>query len=277
MTLPLTRPALRYYGGKFRLAPWIIGFFPQHVCYVEPFGGAMSVLLRKPPSKLEVYNDQDGEVVNFFRVLRSRPQELLQAIKLTPFSRVEYVLAHEEADDELERARRLYVRSWQGIGGPRHRDTTGWRFERKGNRYKTTIEDWIEIGHLPLVVARLRDIQIECDEALKVIRRFDAPRTLFYCDPPLSGRDTDPPLGHQGLSARDARRTAPGTRPSAARRRGHGDREQLSLGAVCGALWGLAEGEQTIAYQQHAQGGPAADGMSVDLAPGSGDGAATMV
>lgn len=64
------RPALRYHGGKFRLAPWLLQFFPPHGCYVEPFGGAAGVLLRKPRVYAEVYNDLDGDIVNFFRVLR---------------------------------------------------------------------------------------------------------------------------------------------------------------------------------------------------------------
>jgi DNA adenine methylase len=84
-----TRAALRYYGGKARLAPWIVAHLPPHVCYVEPFGGAASVLLRKPPAPYEVYNDLDGEVVGFFRVLRERPDDLLHAIALTPFARAE--------------------------------------------------------------------------------------------------------------------------------------------------------------------------------------------
>lgn len=64
------RPALRYHGGKWRMAPWILQYFPAHECYVEPFGGAASVLLQKPRSYAEVYNDLDGTVVNFFKVLR---------------------------------------------------------------------------------------------------------------------------------------------------------------------------------------------------------------
>ena len=89
----IKRPALRYYGGKWNLAPWIISFFPPHKNYVEPCGGAASVLLQKPRSPLETYNDFDGNVVNFFRVLRDRPDELIRKIRLTPWARAEYELS----------------------------------------------------------------------------------------------------------------------------------------------------------------------------------------
>ena len=87
MTAP-TRPALRYHGGKWRLAPWIISHFPAHRTYVEPFGGGASVLMRKPRSYAEVYNDTNAEVVNVFRVLRDpdAAKELERRIRLTPFA-----------------------------------------------------------------------------------------------------------------------------------------------------------------------------------------------
>jgi DNA adenine methylase len=89
------------------LAPWIIGHFPVHGCYVEPFCGAASVFLRKTPAEFEVINDLDGDVVNFFRVLRERTDEFIEAIENTPYSREEYRLAWLPVDDALERARRL--------------------------------------------------------------------------------------------------------------------------------------------------------------------------
>lgn len=92
-TNEIKRPALRYYGGKWKLAPWIISHFPAHKNYVEPCGGAASVLLQKPRSPLETYNDLDGNVVNFFRVLRDRPDELIRKIRLTPWARAEYELS----------------------------------------------------------------------------------------------------------------------------------------------------------------------------------------
>ncbi len=166
----ISRPALRYYGGKWRLAPWIIEQLPGHLAYVEPFGGAMSVLLRKPPS----YH------------LRERPAELIRSIQLTPYSRAEQLLAFEptEGVDELERARRLYTRTWQSHGGGRTQWRTGWRYEKTDHRNKRIILDWNETAHLDRIANRLKTVQLECDDALRIIRRYDAPDTLFYLDPP---------------------------------------------------------------------------------------------
>ena len=124
------RAALRYYGGKCRIAGKILRYFPAHVCYVEPYGGGASLLLQKEPAYAEVYNDLYHEVVTFFRVLRERPAELIKAIEWTPCAREELRLACEPADDELELARRLYVRSWQGRGRLGTQDAGGWRFSR---------------------------------------------------------------------------------------------------------------------------------------------------
>ncbi len=180
----IRRPALRYHGGKWRIAPWIISHFPPHTCYAEPYGGGCSVLLQKKPSYLEVYNDADGEVVSFFQVLRSRTAELIPAIELTPFARAELDLSYEPCEDELERARRFYIRSWQGRGGARTQWRTGWRFMKSHSRAQRSIDDWKNVDRLAFVVERLREVQIECDDALAIIQRYDAPGTLFYCDPP---------------------------------------------------------------------------------------------
>jgi DNA adenine methylase len=178
------RPALRYHGGKWRIASWIISFFPPHICYVEPYGGGGSVLLRKPPSYLEVYNDADGEVCNFFEVLRNRTSELIRAITLTPFARSTVAEAYESATDPLERARRFYVRAWQVRGGPRTQWKSGWRYQKTNARGKRAVDDWNDTDDLWLVVSRLKQVQIENDSALKIIKRYDAPTTLFYLDPP---------------------------------------------------------------------------------------------
>ena len=115
------RPVLRYHspGGKWKLAPWVIQHFPAHRVYVEPFGGAASVLIRKGPAYAEIYNDVDGEVVNVFRVLRDREsaEQLREAVALTPFARDEFDAAYGEADEcAIERARRTILKSFMGFG-----------------------------------------------------------------------------------------------------------------------------------------------------------------
>lgn len=181
----ITRPALRYYGGKWRIAPWIISHFPDHFVYVEPFGGAGSVLLRKEPSASEVLNDIDGNVVNYFRVLRERTSELKRAIEFTPFSRAEVYASCEPSDDPLEAARRFHVRAWQTQHGAPHMGRNGWRFGRRGGSVKrAAVDDWNDLDRLPAIAKRLKSVQIERDDALKVIPRFDSDGTLFYVDPP---------------------------------------------------------------------------------------------
>lgn len=183
------RPALRFYGGKWRIAPWVISHFPPHECYVEPFGGGASVLLRKPRSPLEVYNDLNQEVVNFFRVLREQPDELVRLLYLTPWSRVEYELSQvvdlDPLISDVERARRFYVSAWMGFGGGRARWRQGWRYQvRAGTLWKSSAEGFTELDHLYQVVERLRGVQLECRDAFDVIKQCDAPTTLFYLDPP---------------------------------------------------------------------------------------------
>lgn len=123
-------------------------------------------------------------MVNFFRVLRDRPGELIRAIELTPYSREEQRLSFEPAEDDLERARRLYVRSWQSHGGGRTQWRTGWRYEKSDSRGTRCRRDWNKTDYLNAVVARLKNVQIENDDAFDVIKRFDTPKTLFYLDPP---------------------------------------------------------------------------------------------
>lgn len=192
MTSPkITRPALRYYGGKWRIASWVIAHQPPCGLYVEPFAGAASVLLRRRPVPFEVLNDVDSNVVNFFQILRDRTDELRRAVELTPYSREETILACAPTPDPLERARRFYVRSWQTMHGAPHMGNNGWRFGRQGgNGCRNTLDDWLRTPPLlKLLAERLRSVQIENDDALKILRRFDSPDTLFYCDPPYV-RDT---------------------------------------------------------------------------------------
>lgn len=188
-TLPVTRPALRYLGGKWMLARWIAAHFPAHRIYVEPFGGGASVLLRKPRSYAEIYNDLDGEVVNLFRVLREPAQaaQLVRACALTPFARDEFEAAYDVTLDPVERARRLVVRSFMGHGSNACNiaRSTGFRANATRNG-STPATDWSNYPPaLAQVAARIQSgVQIEARPALDVIRRFDGPQTLTYADPP---------------------------------------------------------------------------------------------
>ena len=94
------RPPVKWHGGKFYLCHRIISLFPPHHTYVEPFGGAASVLLNKPPSEVEVYNDLDQRITRLFRVIRDSGTELQRRLALTPYSEIEFHNAEEPATDE---------------------------------------------------------------------------------------------------------------------------------------------------------------------------------
>ena len=178
------RPLVRYHGGKWKLAPWIIDHFPAHRCYVEPFGGGGSVLLRKPRSYAEVYNDLGGEIVNLFTVARDHGEQLAALCELTPFARTEFAQSYEPSADPVEQARRTLIRSFMGFGSNAHNKVTG--FRANSNRSGTTpAHDWANYpSALRLTVERLRGVVIENRDALKCMRHHDAPETLHYADPP---------------------------------------------------------------------------------------------
>lgn len=186
MTTKISRPALRYFGGKWRIAPKIIPFIPRHETYIEPYGGAASVLLQKPPSRQEVYNDLNGDIVNFFKVLREQPEDLVTAIKLTPYARAEF----EEAQDNtetfpVERARRFYVLCCMSFGAATRRSPSGWRIHKQLHGWsKSVVEMWNQVEYLYDVALRLKQVYIESQDALEVIRRWDNPDAFFYVDPP---------------------------------------------------------------------------------------------
>ena len=180
-------PALRYHGAKFRLAPWVMQFFPPHRCYVEPYGGAAGVLLQKPRAYAEVYNDLDGDVINFFAVLRdpSTRAQLIEACMLTPYARAEFDLAWEPTDDCIERARRLAVRAQMGFGSAgATKGKTGFRIDTK-RKYGTAQHLWTEYPETIAVAGqRFTGVMIENRSAIEVMRQHDAPDTLFFVDLP---------------------------------------------------------------------------------------------
>jgi DNA adenine methylase len=192
------RVILRYHGGKWRLASRIAGLFPSHHTYVEPYGGAASVLMHKPRSHGEVYNDLDDQIVNVFRILRDHEasKELERLLRLTPYSRREFQSSYMDTDDPIERARRTILRSFQGFGSGAVTKAHKTGFRSNANRNGTTpARDWANYpDHIGSFRDRLQGVVIENREALDLIYQHDGRETLFYIDPPY-------PLGTRYKSA----------------------------------------------------------------------------
>ncbi len=182
--------AFGWYGGKFSHLDWLLQYLPQTHHYCEPFAGSGAVLINRNPSPVETYNDLDGEVVNFFRVLRDSRNELIEKIGLTPFSREEFSLACELDPDlsDLERARRFYVRARQVRTGLAQTASVGrWANCKNTSRsgMSGVVSRWLGgIEQLDYIAERLLRVQIENRPAIETIRLYDSSNTLFYCDPP---------------------------------------------------------------------------------------------
>ncbi len=179
-----------WYGGKFSHLSWLLPLLPKCHHYCEPFAGSAAVLLNRPPSSIETYNDLDGEVCNFFRILRSDKDKLAEAIALTPFSREEFAIACVTNSDAspFERARRFYVRARQVRTGLAQQASIGrWANCKQTSRagMSGVISRWLGgVAMLPEIAERILRVQIENRPAVDVIRLYDSPQTLFYCDPP---------------------------------------------------------------------------------------------
>ena len=179
-----------WYGGKFSHLDWLMPLLPRCHHYCEPFAGSAAVLLNRAPSAIETYNDLDGEIVNFFRVLRDNGDELTRAIGLTPFSREEFSIACtlDPTASPLERARRFYIRARQVRTGLAQTASIGrWANCKTTSRsgMSGVISRWLGgVRFLPDIVERLVRVQIENRPAVDVIRLYDSIDTLFYCDPP---------------------------------------------------------------------------------------------
>lgn len=183
------RAIFRYPGSKWSIADWIIQHFPdgyENMVYLEPFAGSSAVFFNKKPGIVETINDIDGDVVNFFRVLRDNPDQLIRGIQLTPFSREEYKLSMERCEEPIERARRFAVRTTQSIGA---KPDSGWRNHKKAKIGGTALK-WNGLPEtLATAVTRLKGdtkniVQIEKMDAMKLIQKYDYPDVLMYIDPP---------------------------------------------------------------------------------------------
>jgi DNA adenine methylase len=183
--------AFGWYGGKFSHLDWLLPLLPACHHYCEPFAGSAAVLLNREQSPVETYNDIDGDVVNFFLVLRDQPDELTRVIALTPFSREEFHVAiygENEGISSLERARRFYVRARQARTGLAQTATLGRWANCKGTSragMSGVVSRWLGgVDGLSEIAERLLRVQIENRPAIDVIRLYDGKDTLFYCDPP---------------------------------------------------------------------------------------------
>lgn len=185
--------AFGWYGGKYSHLEWLLPLLPECHHYCEPFGGSAAVLLNRDPAPVETYNDLDGDVVNFFRVLREQKDQLIYSIGMTPFSREEFLTAVQTNGNgkhlpPLERARRFFVRARQVRTGLAQTASIG----RWANCLNTSragmsgaVSRWLgSVEGLEYISTRLLRVQIENDKAESIIRRYDSKETLFYCDPP---------------------------------------------------------------------------------------------
>lgn len=183
----MTKPPFTYYGGKLTVADRIVAVLPTHRHYVEPFAGSLSVLLAKPPAGMETVNDIDGELMTFWRVLRDRGEELARAAALTPHARGEHAIAYTAVDDDLEQARRVWVRLTQGRSGTLRK--TGWRYYVDPRGSSSSMPDYLDayVDRLAAAAERLHAVSLECLPALDVIAKYGAhDEVLLYCDPPYA-------------------------------------------------------------------------------------------
>lgn len=176
--------ALRYPGSKWSLAHEIVSQFGPHYHYVEPYFGSGAVFFTKAPSPHELVNDMNSLVVNFFRVLRDRTDDLVFALEATPWSREEYDRSHLVTMDELEDARRFVTRIWQAHASDLAKKT-GWKNRGSKQPARGMSVRWQRVPtELAELALRLKDAEIENRPAIEVIRRFATRDTMIYADPP---------------------------------------------------------------------------------------------
>lgn len=196
-----------YYGSKHRLADWLIGIMPTHRGYIEPFAGSLAVLTAKPPSKIEVANDLDDNLITFWRVLRDQRDQLELACYLTPHARAEHAQSlplRPDPYDEVEHARRVWTRLSQGRAGQLRK--TGWRYHATatgtGSGMARRLDQYL--GRFGAVAERLRNVSLECRPALDVIRDYGGdPENLLYVDPPYLGSTRTGSTDGYALEMRD--------------------------------------------------------------------------
>lgn len=186
-----------YFGGKFRFLKWLLPLLPQTQAFVDAFGGSGCVILNKEPTDHDIFNDIDGDVVNFYRQLREHPDELILGIHQTLYARGELEIALQPTDDPIEAARRFYVRMNQSILGKKARTVGDWMRSINYSRRQMPkpVSQWLgKLPNLPAIHARFSTVLVEHRDALRLIPEFDGKHVLIYCDPPylhLTRQTTD--------------------------------------------------------------------------------------
>lgn len=180
------KAVMKYPGSKWSLAKEIISLFPEHHSYLEAFFGSGAVLFNKPRSNIETVNDLDGEVINLFGCIRCDPERLAREIYFTPYARQVYEDAYSvKQHGSFERARDFYIRLNMGHGFRTTGEKVGWKNDIQGRERAYAATDWCNLpGKIIEAAERLRGVQIENRPAVELIKRFNNPKVLVYCDPP---------------------------------------------------------------------------------------------
>lgn len=175
-------PIIPWVGGKRRLAKKLLPLFPEHTCYVEPFCGAAALYFMKTPSKVEVINDINGDLVNLYRVLQHHLEAFIQQFKWALVSRQMFEwlrITPGETLTDIQRAARFYYLQRQAFGGKVEGQTFGSATTSPPRFNLLRIEEDLSLAHM-----RLSRTCIEHMDWAKCITKYDRPHTLFYCDPP---------------------------------------------------------------------------------------------
>lgn len=196
------RAPFTYYGGKQGMAARLVELMPSHRVYIEPFFGSGAVFFAKHPSAHEILNDVDDRIVTFFRVLRDRPEDLIRVCSLTPYSRTEFARALESTDDELERARRFWVRVNQSFAKTA-RENTGWSITTARTQ-STPGSVSGRLSRFAECAERLSGATIENRDAIELLERFGTTEdTVVYADPPYLGSTRSSAAASLGYSGGD--------------------------------------------------------------------------
>ena len=180
------KAVMKYPGSKWKLADWIIGYFPEHHSYLEPFFGSGAILFNKSRSHIETVNDMDNNIISLFECIREDPERLARMIYMTPYAREIYEQAYKAMpEDKFEAALNFYIRLNMGHGFRTTGEKVGWKNDVQGRERSYASWDWCSLPERVIRVAeRLRGVQIENRPAAELIPRFNFENVLIYCDPP---------------------------------------------------------------------------------------------